>query len=182
MVRLTDGGYLYYGKGAMMMHALREELGSARVDQALRRLLDARGGPERTASVLDLRDILLAEAGTAADSASVHEWFEARVTWDLRVDSAVVLSEGEPGATLAFRVSGERLDGLDPAPLDEEVQVVVSDSASRPLWRGTVHLEQGVATDTITVERRPAEVEVDPSLLVIDRDRSNNRRPTGESQ
>jgi len=176
MVRLTDGGYLYYGKGALMMHSLRERLGSARVDHALRWLLEERGGPLRTASVLDLRDALLSEATTEADRTEVHSWFEGRVTWDLRVDSAVVLSTAGPRTELAFQMSGERLDGQAPAPANEEVEVAVEDSAGRSLWRGQVRLEKGAATDTIPIEGRPAAVVVDPESRVIDRDRTNNRQ------
>lgn len=180
MVRLTDGSYLFYGKGAMMMHALRERLGNAQVDRALRWLIEERGGPLRTASVLDLRNRLLAEAPTAGDSAAVHEWFEARVTWDLRVDSARVLTREGTGSTLVFEVSGERLDGQAPAPAEDEVAVAVEDSAGRTLWRGQVPLEKGSAVDTLTIEGQPTTVVVDPSMRVIDRDRTNNRQPVKE--
>ena len=158
-----------------MMHALRGHLGSARVDRALRRLLDERGGPLRTASVLDLRDQLLAESPTAEGSAAVTEWFEARVTWDLRVDSAIVLAREGAGTKLRLQVSGERWDGTGVAPNDDVVEVAVEDAKGTIVWREAVQLTGGVAARTITFDEVPAVVVVDPSSRVIDRDRGNNR-------
>ncbi len=176
MTRLTDDAYLYYGKGALMMHSLRERLGSERVDRALRHLLAERGGPLRTASVLDLRERLLAEAPTATDRAAVSEWFDARVTWDLRVDSARVVARQGARTTLRLHVSGERHDGPSVAPGDDEVDVAVVDARGATVWREAVRLDGGAAMRTITLDAEPAVVVVDPARRVIDRDRGNNRR------
>ena len=175
--------WLYYGKGAVVMHALRAELGAGAVDRALARLVARHGGPEGGATTLDLRDALLAEARTHAARARVHEWLGGRVTYDLRVDTAA--ARALPGGRwrLDVRVAAAKLarrggEEMRTAMEDEEIDVAVYDGAQgtgRALHAARVRVVDGRADFALELPAQPAVVVVDPFVRRIDRDRSDNR-------
>jgi len=176
--------YLYYGKGAVAMHALRDLLGAASVDRALARLISEYGGPAGAATSLDLRDLLLAEAAAARDSALVDEWLGDRVVYDLRVDSAAAaplaggrfrLTTRIGVAKLARRSAGEEPRSADGEMLD--VAVWVGDALSGQLLHDAKHpVAEGRIDLVLDLPARPERVVVDPYVRRIDRDRTNNQR------
>jgi aminopeptidase N len=59
LYRVADQSYIYYGKGGVVMHALRDSLGEVALNASLRRLVQAHGGPlAPPATTLDLLDYL----------------------------------------------------------------------------------------------------------------------------
>jgi hypothetical protein len=184
---LLDAGsqpYLYYGKGAVVMHALRELLGAAAVDRALASLLRAHAGPSGMATTLDLRDALRAEARSDADRALVDEWLGERTVYDLRADSATAVPLGGGRFRLSARVGAAKVarDGGAERPRSTEgepVDVAVYDDrpeVGRLLWSGTRRVASGRVDLELELAGRPAWVVVDPAVARIDRDRTDNRR------
>jgi hypothetical protein len=184
MLTVDDEAYLYYGKGAVMMNALRAQLGPAAVDRALRRLLAAHGGPGRPVAAQDLQAALLAEAPTEAARAAVAEWFRQRVVRELRVDTAVVrsLQNGRFAVTVRFSAQKTATEGRRETtrPADGEVLDVVlldgAPGAGQVVYAGQVPVRGGRAALQLLLPRRPAYAVVDPYIHCLDRDRSNNQR------
>lgn len=176
--------YLVYGKGALAMHALRAQLGDSVVDRVLRTLLRDEGGPFGTATTPMLHARLRAEATSEEGRSLVDDWFARRVIHDLRADSAVATVEGDVYRVRAgFRVqrvttdsAGERVTPAD----GEAFEVVIYGSgaaADSVLYRESARAHGDRVTVTYTGKARPGAVEIDPRILRIDRERSNNRLP-----
>lgn len=173
LARMTDESWLDYGKGSLMMHALRAALGDARVDAALRAILRQHGGPSGAATVTDLRTALLAEAVTPADSAMVQEWFLGRAVWDVAISEIATVAEGWRVTVRATR----QADATMPAsPGDTQVLVEAHDAAGRPAWTGLATVRGGVGTLLVPRTRTAVSVTVDSQRRLLDLDRSNNSK------
>ncbi len=184
LVTVRDQSHLVYGKGALAMHALRIALGDSAVDGVLRTLLSREGGPSGVATALELRGLLRDAAGTDTDRALVDEWFLHRVIHDLRADTASAVADGAHGYRLhaEFRAErvvtdsvGERVSAAD----GERLEVAVYGAGARAdtlLRRDVVPVRAGRLVYDVVVGELPGRVEIDPRLLRIDRERSNNTR------
>jgi ABC-2 type transport system permease protein len=184
LMEAEDEPYLYYGKGAVVMNGLRDLLGEAAVDRAIRRVLAAHGGPTGGATTPDLLGALLAEARTAEARALVSEWLTDRVVYDLRVDSATATPLGNGRSRVAARITARksaRRGATDvPGRMDgEAIDVAVFEgdpSTGRVLYAGKQRVVGGQITLAVDVSAPAAYVVVDPFIRRIDRDRSDNAR------
>lgn len=100
--------------------------------------------------------------------------------YDMRLDSATAIPVAT-GYRLELVARVDRLvhhNGSEQAfPAEGTlVDVVVRDADARVLSRGAVRVVGGVLRWSRTFDERPAQVEIDPALRWIDRERSNNRR------
>ena len=188
LLETTDQAYLYYGKGGIVVHALRDLLGAGAVDRALARLLAEHGGPRGAATTLDLRDALRAEAPGEAERALVDEWLGDRVVYALRVDTAAVAAASTGGFRLTTTITATKAalrDGREVArPADgEAIDVAVYDDrpeVGRVLYAAKHRVAGGRIALSLDLPSRPAYVVVDPYLRRIDRDRTDNRLRTVE--
>ena len=176
LLEVTDQSHLYYGKGALMMHALRVRLGSAAVDEALRSLLADHGGPGGTATSGDLRDRLLMRAVSGLDSAMVDEWLTGRASYALRLDSATVTKTADGWRVRAdLHADRSSLEGdAGPSLARDSVEVTVLDGPpgkGQELRTVRVPLRDGPIELDIPVATRPAWAVVDPRRLKLEAER-----------
>jgi hypothetical protein len=173
--RLTDEAWLYYGKGSVMMHALRAELGDTAVDAALRSLIAAQRGPDGVATVTMLRGVLLAHARTKGDSGAVTEWFSGRAVWDVAFDA---VTADAPGYQVTVRATRQE-DATRPMSATgatARVTMAGRDAAGRVQWQGTVAVRDGHGSVTLPALPGSVELVLDPERRLLDRDRANNRK------
>ncbi len=175
LARAGSQAYLYYGKGALAMYALRERIGEERVNRALRALLaEYRDRGDRATT----RDLLahLHRAAGPEHARLIDEWFHGIVLYDFRVDSAKATkrTDGRYDVTIAISASKRRADSRGnetPVAFREPVEISVDSTV-----RSTHELREGRNVVTVTVARPPAYVSVDPDLLRIDTRRSDNEK------
>lgn len=169
----TDHTYLHYGKGAVALYALQSYIGEARVNAALRNLVQKHGmrGPPYP-TTLDLYGEL-----RAVTPDSLHPLLNdllATITlWDLQATGA----RAEPAGGGAYRVTLEveaaklRSDsiGNDVAvPMDDLVEIGVfaapraGEDLGRPLYLRKHRVRSGRQSITVTVPERPARAGIDP--------------------
>ncbi|NTX36055.1 hypothetical protein HUA78_16530 [Myxococcus sp. CA033] len=181
----TGQSYLYYGKGALVMNALRDLLGEAKLDAALRHLLHAQAR-ENSLTTLDLLDALHAEA-SAEQQVLIDQWLKEVVLYDLKVESATVETQADGRFRVTARVStskhARRGSEAVPLSLDEALDVAVYSESPRDGSGEDVplHVErlrfQGASTEvSFVVDQRPTHVGVDPFFLRIERERGDNFR------
>ncbi|NTX54306.1 M1 family aminopeptidase [Myxococcus sp. CA039A] len=181
----TGQSYLYYGKGALVMNALRDLLGEAKLDAALRHLLHAQAR-ENSLTTLDLLDALHAEA-SAEQQVLIDQWLKEVVLYDLKVESATVEAQADGRFRVTARVStskhARRGSEAVPLPLDEALDVAVYSESPRDGSGEDVPLQverlrfQGASTEvSFVVDQRPTHVGVDPFFLRIERERGDNFR------
>lgn len=188
LLRAYDYDFIYYAKGAIVMEALRDLMGEAALNRALRRLLQEHGGDSAPpATTLDLEAALHAESAPE-DHALIDEWLGSVSLYDLRVESASAeqLPDGHytVTATIRARKTLEPGGGVKPsdAPLDEMIDVAVyaehpSVPNARPIHAGKYRLRTGETQVIIPdLSGKPAFVSVDPFERRIEVERADNVR------
>lgn len=207
LLRMGGDDYLYYGKGAIVMAAIRDVVGESHLERTMQSMLPAF---DSTSHVVTAPEFLrrLVSGVTPHDSALVHEWLAAVTLYDLAIDSAIVVAAPAAGSDSAALVSsGEahsgsvsRLrvyvsaqkvvrDGRNErvVPMDEIIEVAVAAVApdaqgDQPRYVGRHRITSGANILEIGIPSPVAsmQVTIDPSFLRIDRERTNNSvRVTG---
>jgi ABC-type transport system involved in multi-copper enzyme maturation permease subunit len=178
-----DQAYIYYSKGALVFHAVRDLIGERALNAALHRLLDE-NRETATATTFDLlRE--LRNVSTPAQFTLIDEWFEKIALYDVKVDAAEVtpLPNGRfrvvAHVTAAKREAAE--DGVEhDVPLDEEIDVALFRSggidSANFIATQRVHMRTGTNEIAFVTAEKPLFVVADPDLLRIDRNRADNVR------
>jgi aminopeptidase N len=174
-----------YRQGPLSMYALREYVGSERIDEALRRLLaeyDAAEPPLPTS--LALYDELRA---LTPDSLRplLSDLLEHNTRWNLAITDARAdaMADGTWELTLDLRAGKERVDSAGVAterPLAEPVEIGVYAEGHDGRRGERLHLamhpvRSGEQTITIRVDERPESVRLDPRYLLVGSNRSRAR-------
>lgn len=173
--RLTDEPWLYYGKGSLMMHALRAELGDTSVDAALRSVIAGHRGSGGVATAPVLRTALLQHAATAADTIAIVEWFGGRAVWDVAIDAITAASPGYVVTVRATRQDDPAVP-MVAAGASTVVSMTGLDARGQVRWRGMVTLRDGLGTLSLPVVPGVVDLVLDPERRLLDRDRANNRK------
>jgi hypothetical protein len=184
--------YIHYQKGALAMYALRDYIGEAKVNGALRKFLEAqrfKGPPYPTSLQLvsELRAV-------TPDSLKylITDLFETITMYELRTDSAIVTdAPGQPGkfqvdlfvkakkqrADTAGRVSDIAMRDWIDVGVFAEVQ---GDSAKHydrigmQLYLMKQRVDSGAQRFSVIVDRKPTRAGIDPLHKLVDRFIANN--------
>lgn len=188
LYRVEGQGYIHYRKGAVVMYALKDYLGEDAINRALANFVKESAyqfDPYPTS--LDLVRNLRAVAETPAQQDLITDLFERIVIFDLAVED-VEITETEDGrfrvavdvVATKFEADGEGRE--TEVPLDMNIDVGLF--AMNPSDEGfdeeqVIYLEKqpvrsGVSTLEFVVERRPAQVGIDPYNKLIDRNSEDN--------
>lgn len=176
-----DQQYLYYSKGALVFHAVRDLIGEVALNSALRRLLDA-NREAATATTLDLLR-QLRSVSTSAQFALIDEWFEKIVLYDLAVDTVNVKPLPDGRFRVVAHVSAAKREAAEngvehDVPLDESIDVALFRSggidAANLIATQRVRMRTGGNEIAFVTSEKPTFVAADPDLLRIDRNRANN--------
>ncbi|PTL75074.1 M1 family aminopeptidase [Vitiosangium sp. GDMCC 1.1324] len=172
--------YLQYRKASLAFYRLREEIGEAAVNRALRRFLDDKR--YQTAPYVTSRDLLAyLRAETPADKQElVTDLFERIVFYDNRVLAAQASrrADGRWDVRVTVRLAKSEADGHGketPREYDEPADIAVF-AGEHQLTAERRALPSGESTLTLTVTEKPSEVCIDPRQLLIDRVAADNRR------
>lgn len=182
----ADDRFLAYRKGPFAMYALREYIGAAQVDGALRRLLDRhRSGRPPLPTPRDLYRELQAIAPEPLQGL-LADLFETNTFWELateRVD-AEPLPDGRWRVTLDVRARKVVVDedGVETeVPMDDPIEIgAFAGAADRrpgePIYLETHRVRSGIQRITVTAPRKPARAGIDPRRLLIDVKGDDNLR------
>ena len=190
---LDEGqGYIHYRKGAVVMYALAEYIGRDSLNAALGSFVDrfAGQGPPYPTTRQFVDEHLRPRVPDSLQYV-VDDWFETITLYDNRVLSASAKTRDDGRYDVSFTVSTKKLraDSLGtetPVALSGDYIDVGVFAAAREdaddrelgeaLWRERVRFTaDGERTFTVTVDAEPAEVAIDPGLLLIDRLTKDNR-------
>ena len=184
LLAVEDQPYIAYRKGAVALYTLREQIGEARVNTALRRFLEKHrdAGPPFPTS-LDLYAELRAVT-PASHQPLLRDLFEHVTLWEVKTERA----RAERTATGAYQVTIDvvgrkaRADGAGKeteVPMDDIVEIGVfapggEAGLGAPLYLQRHRVRSGRQTIRVTVPREPARAGVDPYGKLIDRQRQDN--------
>ena len=189
LIRVENQPYIHYRKGSLVMYLLRDRMGEARVNAALRRLIAQyafRGAPYPRSQ--DLVDALRAEAGPEHQQL-ITDLFERITVYDLKTRTAAVSrrADGRYDVSLTIEAKKAYADGTGqetetPIPAGEmfDIGAFAAEpgkpgfSAKDVLSLGLQPLRSGSQTLVVTVERPPVFAGVDPYNKQIDRNSDDN--------
>ena len=181
--------YIHYNKGALAMYALRDFVGEAAVNGALRDFLEETryaSGPYPTS-----RELLRHLRAAVPDSLDylVEDLFETVTLWDLRtVGEPLGRDLGGGRYEVELTVSARKLRA---GPLGDEEEVPMADEVEvgifgadreQPIWLRRYRFTGRPRTFRVVVDEWPRRAGIDPLHKLIDRDLDDNvaaieRRP-----
>ncbi|BDT57501.1 hypothetical protein MasN3_09950 [Massilia varians] len=188
LYKVENQDYIHYRKGSLVFYRLRDEIGEAALNRALKRYLEDKGyqeSPFTTSS--ELLDYIRAEA-PADKHALIADLFEKIVFYDNRVldAKAVKRADGQWDVTMQLHLAKMEADGRGketPRAYDEPVEIGVFARApgAKEQDERVLLLEKRMLTGdkpvvTVTVKEQPFEVGVDPYNKMIDRVSRDNRK------
>jgi ABC-2 type transport system permease protein len=179
--------YIHYRKGSVVMYALKDYLGEARVNKVMQQLIDLRGfKSDPYATTLDFLRLLRAEAGPEYETL-IQDLFEKIVIFDLRVKEAEAYPLGDGTWHLTMEVEAHKYeadgDGAQSeVPLDYMIDVGVFAKNLNEAIEGTdhvLHLEKQRINEssfeiTLTTSQEPKYAGIDPYNKLIDRNSDDN--------
>jgi ABC-2 type transport system permease protein len=187
LARVEDQPYIFYRKGALAMYWAKEVLGEEVLDRALQKLLAQyafKGAPYP--NTRDFLAILRAEAGPQND-ALIADLFEKITLLDLKASNAKASKRADGKFDLTFDVDARKFyaDGSGKeteAPMDElvELGVFTARPGDKGFKAGDVvvldkrRIETGLLHVSLTVDRMPTWVGIDPYNKRIDRNSDDN--------
>lgn len=177
LARTGNEAWMQYRKGSLAMVRLQQAIGEAAVNSALRSLLaDTR---YRTAPFVGSAELLarLRQVTPPGKQALLAELFERVVVYDNRPRAATAgkRADGRWDVVVKLQLRKQELDAEGKEvtrPYDEPVEIAVEGEGGTTLHQ----VLPGAAPELrLTVDKRPAAVQVDPKGLLIDRDPADNR-------
>jgi hypothetical protein len=161
------------------MYTLREHIGEAAVNAALRRFVERhRSGERPWPTSLGLYAELRAVTPDSLHPL-LRDWFEEITLWEVEAGSAVVEPAGDAGYVVTLDVTARKLraDSLGnetEVPMDDLVEIGVfaseaGDGRGEPIYLERHRIRSGTQTIRITVPQRPGRAGVDPYRKLIDR-------------
>jgi ABC-type transport system involved in multi-copper enzyme maturation permease subunit len=184
LATVENEAHVFYSKGALVMSAIRDRIGTDATNLALRGLLDAvRAGRQPAAS--ELLDALVRGA-SESDRELISQWWNGVVLYDLSITSARVTDRQGGRLRLDIELAAKKSDLVDgterEVALDEELLVAlyaddpgVDGRGGAPLQVGRVRV-RGDEHFSLDVDAAARFVLVDPDLLRPDRNRADNLR------
>ena len=180
LLEVDDAPHVAYGKGAVAMYTLREQIGIEPINAALRSFLKkfGRSGPPYATS-LDLYAELRAVTPPAQQEL-LTDLFETITLWDLKTQRATFrrTADGKYEVTLEVIARKVRADetGIEtPTPMNDLIEVAVfAPEGDKPLYLARHRIHSGTQTIRISVPREPARAGLDPDRKLIERVREDN--------
>jgi aminopeptidase N len=183
--RVDDEDHIYYGKGALVLHAIAELIGEEATSRALRNFYEAESGAGRAPKASELVASLRAETPDSLRPL-VEQWTSEVVLYDVGVESATATKRSDGRWDVALRVRAAKTkvadDGSEsPIAMDEPVTVALyADENEEKLLVASKHaVGAGESVIRIVVDAEPRAVVLDPAMCLIDRNRFDNARRVG---
>lgn len=188
LYRVENQQYIHYEKGSLVFYRLREEIGEAVLNRALKKFLQDKGyqQPPYTTSV-ELLDYIRAEAGPQHES-MIADLFEKIAFYDNRVVEARAKkrADGKYEVVLDLHAAKLYVDGKGketPAKIDDWVEVGVfargpsgNEEDEKVLYLKRHRIASGEPKITVVVDAEPHEAGFDPYNKLIDRVSADNRK------
>ena len=188
LYRVENQQYIHYQKGSLVFYRLREEIGEAALNRALKKFLQDKGyqKPPYTTSA-ELLEYIRAEAGPA-HQALITDLFEKICFYDNRVQAATARKrdDGKYEVTLDLFADKRYADGKGKETAGElddwiEVGVFARGKSGKEADEEVLYLERHHVTTqhvqvTVVVDAEPHEAGFDPNNKLIDRVSSDNRK------
>lgn len=188
LARVENQQYIHYRKGSVAMYLLQERLGEARVNRALRSVLERyrfKGAPYPRS--IELVEAFRREAKTPEDQALITDLFERITVYDLKVGEAkaVKRADGKWDVTVPVEAKKSYADGQGkekPAVLADRIAIGLftaepgrgSFDRTNVLTMQRQPVKSGKQVFRFVTDRKPSHAGIDPYNFYIDRNSDDN--------
>ncbi|MBV9497507.1 MAG: hypothetical protein JOZ54_24945 [Acidobacteria bacterium] len=180
LLEVDDLPHVSYGKGAVALYTLRENIGAEAVNTALRRFLEKyRGSGPPYPTSADLYAELRAVTPPELQSL-LTDLFATITLWDIKTQNATTrrLPDGTYEVTLEVMAQKLRSDGTGvetAIPMNDVVEIgVFASDQEEPLYVTRQRVRSGKQTLHFVVAQEPSRTGVDPYQKLIERERGDN--------
>jgi ABC-2 type transport system permease protein len=191
LYRNENQQYIHYQKGSLAFYRLREEIGEAALNRALKKFLEDKGYQQPPyANSKELLAYIRAEASPAHDGL-ISDLFEKISFYDNRVVEAKAKkrADGKYEVTLDLHAAKRYADGKGketPGKIDDWIEVGVfargpsgDEKDEKVLYLKRHRIASEKPTFTMVVDAEPYEAGFDPYNKLIDRVSADNRKRVG---
>jgi ABC-2 type transport system permease protein len=188
LYRVENQQYIHYRKGSLVFYRLRDEIGEAPLNRALKRYLQDKGFQEPPfTTTKELLEYIRAEA-PADKQDLITDLLEKIVFYDNRVTEATARkrSDGQWDVTFKLHLAKTEADGKgveNPMDYNEPVELAIftrgpsdKEEDEKAIWTEKRLLAKDETVLTVTVKEKPFEVGVDPYNILVDRVARDNRK------
>jgi len=171
--------YIHYGKGSLVMYALRDTIGEDRVNRALQKFIrdHAFSGPPYT-TAQELVRYFRAEAGPEHQKV-ITDLFERIVLFDNQAREVSSTKRADGKFLVKMTVASTKLQSDDkgeekPVPLDDWIDIGVLGEKDAVLFVEKRRITKPVETFEVVVTGKPVKAGIDPMNKLIDRNPKDN--------
>ena len=175
LMETVDQPFAHYQKGGMVMYRLREILGETHVNIALQQLVARHAWPGTKARPADLLHAL--QTGTDSSARQlISECLQQVVVYDLQIKSATVnrLPDGRYRIDLQVTIARKDTAGRL-LPVNARFDIGVTDKVGQYIHVQPYQFTGTDARMSVTVNKAPGSVVIDPVQYVLDENPANNK-------
>lgn len=182
MIDANEEGYLNYGKGPIVLLALRELLGERELNAALKQLIESHH-EAFTAKTDDLLDAIY-RISTNSQQALIQDWLTKVIDYELLIDDAVVKPLEDGRFEVVINIQARRFEtdiegNRNQIKINEPIIIGLYDghlnyARSSTIYIGGHQINQSHSTITLTVVSKPKYVAIDPAMTRLDRNLTDN--------
>jgi len=176
----ADQYYLNYPKSTVLMYALQDYIGEDRVNRALRHIVNEYGHRDDLFPIS--LDVVNSLKTVTPDSLQyiISDLFENITLWENEARSAsyVKLDDGGYKVTLEVATQKFRADSIGnqtEIPIEDFIDIGILGENDEELYLKKHRFTGGESRVDIIVDKKPMYAGIDPYVILIDRDRDNNR-------
>jgi ABC-2 type transport system permease protein len=181
-LRLTTQNYLSYGKGPVILLALKELIGETKLNQVLKRFIKNHQN-DTNATI----DDLIGQLNEVADDQQrrlIKDWFNKIIEYDLSVNETEVKQLEDERYSVSFDLHAKRQVADDngvfsSTPIDEAIQIGIFSQQPKakngaPIYLRSHQVKQSETRVTVIVNEKPSYLVVDPYFTRLDQDLRDN--------
>ena len=182
VVDANNEAYLNYGKGPVVLTALRELLGEQKINTALKQLIE-----NHQYTLSGTTDDLLSALFNVADDSQkelIQDWLTKVIEYDLAINKALVheLSDGRFEVIIdvkALRLATDNEGLVSEVGIDESIKIALYNAHPNSKNTKTLSVESQLVnhknmTITLQVKDKPSYVMIDPNHTRLDKNLSDN--------
>tara|TARA_B110000008_G_scaffold83986_1_gene85788 strand:- start:134 stop:3661 length:3528 start_codon:yes stop_codon:yes gene_type:complete len=183
LYKVENQQYIHYGKGSVILYALQDYIGEAKVNNAMKEFLEKFRYQTPYPTSLDFIKILESKVPDSLNYL-IDDWFKEITLYDNRLKTAFAkkLENGKYEVNIEIEASKMRVDSLgneNKVELNEWIDIgVFSDpDEENLLHQKRVKVNDSLMSFTMIVDSLPSKAGIDPRHILIDRVFSDNTKP-----
>ena len=182
LAKAYDQPYIYYQKGGLIMYALKEMLGEAKINGVLKQFLAKHNYPNKRAAAQDLFNELR-QAAQPEQQQFVDECINKIVVYNMKIEvlDTKALPNGKYALDVKITVEPKEKGAKNLLKPNMDIDLAVFDQLSedwtdqtKPIYLKKYHFSKRETTINLVLGKKPKTVAVDPYAYILDDNQEDN--------